>query len=68
MQEPPFGDTVGQDVVSGELRPGDPLPSLWSVTRRVLSSPRHFFDTLQPNVPAGAALVYFLICYLIAAP
>lgn len=51
----------------GEFKPGDPLSSLWSVTRRVLLSPQRFFDALPPEAPAGAALLYFLVCYLIAA-
>ncbi|HEV2093086.1 MAG TPA: YIP1 family protein, partial [Rubrobacter sp.] len=66
MQEPPVGGTEGTNAGPGEFKPGDPLSSLWSVTRRVLLSPRRFFDALPPEAPAGVALLYFLVCYLIA--
>jgi hypothetical protein len=48
-----------------EFRIDKPFSSLLSTTRDVLLSPRRFFDEMPPDVPLGATVLYFLICFAI---
>ena len=52
---------------AGEYEIDRPFASLLSTTREVLFSPRRFFDTLTPDGPFGAPVLYFLICSGITA-
>ena len=52
---------------AGEYEIDRPFTSLLSTTRDVLFSPRRYFDTLTPDGPLGAPVLYFLICSAITA-
>jgi hypothetical protein len=47
---------------AGEYETDRPIRSLFSTTRDVLFSPRWFFDSLTPDGPLGAPVLYFLLC------
>jgi hypothetical protein len=56
------GTTHETDGAADEYQIDRPFTSLLSTTRDVLFSPRRFFDSLLPDGPLGAPVLYFLIC------